>query len=198
MAQNGICPADAAMIAIMPYDLIEQLSQLAKRRIALSKGSFLFHREDRVSELFVVRDGRIELVRHQLDGAALVLQRAGPRDVVAEASVLSERYHCDAVAASVSSVLAIPVELVRERLAEDPGFARSWTMHLTQEVQAARLRSEILSLKTVAERLDAWLAARDDAMPAKGHWKSIANEIGVSPEAFYREMARRRAHDAAF
>ena len=185
------------MIAIMPDDLIGQLSELARCRMALPKGSFLFHREDLITELFVVRDGRIELVRHQLDGAALVLQRAGPRDVVAEASVFSERYHCDAVAASVSSVLAISVGHVRERLAEDPGFARSWTKHLTREVQAARLLSEILSLKTVAERLDAWLAARDDAMPAKGHWKSIADEIGVSPEAFYREMARRRARDAA-
>ena len=182
------------MIDIMPNDLIEQLSELARCRIALLKGGFLFHRDDPISELFIVVEGSIELVRHQCDGRLLVLQRAGPRDVVAEASILSGRYHCDALAGSASRVLAIPVEVVRQRLTGDPGFARSWTMHLTREVQAARLRSEILSLKTVAERLDAWLAARNDAMPAKGQWKSIADEIGVSPEALYREMARRRVN----
>lgn len=178
----------------MTDDLIRQLSGLARRRITLPKGGFLFHRDDLVRDLFVVLDGTVELVRHQFDGAALVLQRAGPRAVVAEASVLSERYHCDALAASACSVLAISVALVREHLAEDPAFARSWTMHLTREVQAARLRSEILSLRTVAERLDAWLAAGSDAIPAKGQWKSVANEIGVSPEALYREMARRRVN----
>ena len=180
------------MIEIMSDDLIEQLSALARRQIALSKGNFLFYRDDPVSELFVVLDGSVELVRHQCSGTALVLQRAGRHDILAEASVFSERYHCDALASSASSVLAVPVEAVRTCLAQAPEFARSWTRHLTREVQAARLRAEILSLKTVTERLDAWLAARDSAMPARGRWKSVAEEIGISPEALYREMARRR------
>jgi len=30
-------------------------------------------------------------------------------------------------------------------------------------------------------------------LPAKGEWRSLAAAIGTSPEALYRELARRRA-----
>jgi CRP-like cAMP-binding protein len=65
-------------------------------------------------------------------------------------------------------------------------------MHLAHELQRARLHAEILSIRTVAKRLDAWLATRGGDAPHRGEWKTAANEIGVSPEALYREMARRR------
>jgi hypothetical protein len=29
-------------------------------------------------------------------------------------------------------------------------------------------------------------------LPPKGEWKSVAEQIGVSPEALYRELSRRR------
>ena len=31
-----------------------------------------------------------------------------------------------------------------------------------------------------------------EGLPAKGTWKTVANEIGTSPEALYRELAKRR------
>ena len=73
----------------------------------------------------------------------------------------------------------------------DQDFAEAWAAHLAGEVRNARLRAEILTLKTVSERLDAWLADRDH-LPEKGNWKAVAQEIGTSPEALYREIARRR------
>jgi len=39
-------------------------------------------------------------------------------------------------------------------------------------------------------RLDAWLAWHGD-LPSKGDWARLVDEIGVSPEALYREMAKR-------
>ena len=70
-------------------------------------------------------------------------------------------------------------------------FAQAWTIHLADEVRNARLRTEILSLRTVAERLDAWIVEKGE-LPLKGTWKSVAQEIGTSTEALYREMASRR------
>jgi hypothetical protein len=31
-----------------------------------------------------------------------------------------------------------------------------------------------------------------DTFPERGQWRSIAEDIGVSPEDFYRELQRRR------
>ena len=179
------------MIMIMLIDLSEALRRLAARSRAVADGAYLFRRDDPVSALFVVAEGRIDLLRYSEAGAVIVLQRAGPDDLLAEASLFSERYHCDAVAVGSTSVLCIPKRELRARLRSDPDFAEAWAHHLGGEIQIMRLRSEILSLKTVAARLDAWLAWHGSP-PAKGEWKQLAHQIGVSAEALYRELARRR------
>jgi len=32
-------------------------------------------------------------------------------------------------------------------------------------------------------------------LPPKGEWRNLANQIGVSPEALYREIAKRRQRE---
>ena len=80
---------------------------------------------------------------------------------------------------------------MRKLFENDPAFATAWASYLADEVRGARLRAEVLALRTVAERLDAWAAAQGN-LPPKGTWKTVAQEIGASPEALYREIARRR------
>ena len=36
-------------------------------------------------------------------------------------------------------------------------------------------------------KLDAW----QDRLPERGEWSGVADDIGLSPEALYREIARR-------
>lgn len=181
------------MIPVMSQPIISCLLPLVDRERIVPQGGILFHLGDRVRALHVVLEGKVDLVRHQEDGRPVVLQHAGPGTVLAEASFFAQRYHCDAVAMSPARTGAVPVERLRALFREDPAFAEAWGRHLATEVQRARLRSEILALRTVAERLDAWLIWHDQTMPEKGGWKSVAEQIAVSPEALYRELARRRA-----
>ena len=132
------------------------------------------------------------MTRHQLDGSAFVLQRARSLTVLAEASMYSETYHCDAVAKSSSIIFELPKKLFLERLRIDEVFSNAWASHLATEIQSSRYKCEILSRKTVTERLDGWLAWKGGDLPDKGQWKAIAEQIGVSPEALYRELAKRR------
>jgi CRP-like cAMP-binding protein len=179
------------MISIMSGNIVELLQSMGGRERSLVEGEFLFHQGDPVTAFFVVRDGLIHLVRHQEDGRAIVLQRAGPGGILAEASLFSERYHCDAVAATSARVHGVPKQPLRRRFRNDPDFAEEWAAHLAREIQEARFRSEVLALRTVAARLDAWRAWYG-AFPPKGEWRHFAEQIGVSPEALYRELARRR------
>ena len=182
------------MIIIMSDEIIEQLAARAARRRTLAHGTHLFHQDDPVTTMFVVEDGLVELIRRNPQGAPIVLQRAAAHTVLAEASAYSQTYHCDAVAVSRSSVLELPKRAFLQQLRDDAVFAALWASHLAAEVQSARYRSEILAQKTVAERLDAWLAWRGAGLPVKGEWKTLAAQIGVSPEALYRELAKRRHH----
>ncbi len=180
------------MIAIMLEPLITQLHRLpgGKER-QLAAGGFLFHQGDCVEALFAVQAGEIRLVRHQTDGSSLTLQRAHAGSILAEASLYSEYYHCHAIAPQPARVYALPKETVLARLRSDGEFARHWQGYLARAVQQARLRSELLALKTVAARLDGWLSWQGGALPPKGEWKTLAEQLGVSPEALYREIARR-------
>jgi CRP/FNR family transcriptional regulator, dissimilatory nitrate respiration regulator len=179
------------MIEIMST-LTDLLLAMQSTERAFAPGEFVFHQGDDVRAVHLVREGAVNLVRHQPDGAALVLQRAAAGSVLAEASIFSARYHCDAVAVAPSVTRSIRKSAIRSRLAGNRAFAEAWLTHLAREVQAARTRAEILSLRTVAERLDAWIAAGGGRVPARGEWKTVAAEIGTSPEALYRELAQRR------
>ena len=180
------------MIAIRFMSLFDRLHQLSSTELEFDAGALLFRQGDEVSVLHLVLDGEAHLIRHQADGGRLILQRAVPKTVLAEASVFSERYHCDSVAFVPTRTHAVARAAVRALLTEDSVFAESWAHHLSHELQATRLRAEVLRLRTVRERLDAWMAWNGDGLPQRGTWNTIASEIGTSPEALYRELARRR------
>jgi CRP-like cAMP-binding protein len=141
------------MIGIMS-DLLKPLFADASAR-KFAAGDVLFRAGDQVVSMILLRDGHADLVRHTGHGLKMILQRAGPSQILAEASAWSDTYHCDAVATEpcLAALLSRPV--FHARLKSDPGLAEHWARNLARAVQAARLRAEIRSLPRVADRLDA-------------------------------------------
>lgn len=180
------------MIIIMSPSIEPYLKGLRAQQRHVAGGQFVFHRGDTVKEMHFVLAGSVHLVRYQSDGSILILQRAGPGSILAEASLYSQTYHCDAVAFGAAGTRTYAKAGFKKLLARNAEFSNVWAGYLARELQSARLRSEILSLKTVAGRLDAWIAWNGGGPPARGEWKLVASEIGVSPEALYREVAKRR------
>jgi CRP-like cAMP-binding protein len=180
------------MIDVMSNQIKMQLSGQRSQNLTFAPGQYLFHRADPVRLMYFVVTGMIHLIRTQSEGSMLVLHRAGADSILAEASLSSEHYHCDAIAVVETHAHAYAVAEFRRYLRSSPEFADVWIRHLAHELQIARLHAEILSLRTVAERLDACVGWRGGVLPQKGEWRTIAHEIGVSPEALYREMAKRR------
>lgn len=183
------------MIAIMS-DWIEALTPMLGPDRQVEAGESLFRQGDEVRFMYVVRSGCVHLVRWGENGSSAVMQRAEAPAALAESSVFSPAYHCDGLCISDSVVARVDVGEVRKALDEQPEVLRKLTRHLAREVQRTRSRLELLTRRTVAERLDGWLALNDDALPARGQWRSVAEDIGVSPEAFYRELQRRREREA--
>ena len=126
----------------------------------------------------------------------MVLQRASKGQILAEASVYSPTYHCDAKVMRASCVALLPVAAFRARLRSDAALGEAWAAHLARTVQVTRTVAEIRTLRTVGERLDAWLG-ESRSLPDKGLWQELAMELGVSPEALYRELGKRRRNEPA-
>ncbi len=171
------------------------LTHLAKLKHTTRKfpaGALVFERDDPVHQYYVVQSGEVHLLRRQEDGTGVILQRATDGAILGEASFNTAAYHCSAVSVEASTLIAFNRQAVRKLLVNDPAAALAFATHLAREVQNARRRAEIISLRKVADRVDAWLVWNNDKLPPKGSWHRMAAEIGVTPEALYRELARRR------
>jgi CRP-like cAMP-binding protein len=179
------------MIAIM-LPLYDALAPLLSREIAAPMGSCIFHQGDRVSHLYFVRSGTVQLARYSENGTASIMQRAVAGSLLAESSIFATEYHCSAEVIEEARLERADMHELRRALHKDSSLLEAITFYLAKEVQRTRARLELLGRKTVEERLDGWLALNDGRLPSRGSWRTVADEIGVSPEAFYRELKRRR------
>lgn len=159
--------------------------------LQLPPGAFLFHARDTVRFVHFVEEGEISLERVQANGQITCFQRAEAGDVLAEASVYAQEYHCDARALEDARLRRVEKADFKSKLRNDPNLADAWAAQLARTVQKTRLIAEIRSFKTVGDRLDAWLGDFQE-LPRKGQWQSLAHELAVSAEALYRELAKRR------
>lgn len=180
------------MIAVMSDGYLSQLLARADRNLSLRDGERVFGAGERVRFLYVVREGGVLMLRRQPSGAALVLHRVQPGELAAEASLFTPNYHCEATATGPTVLARIPKAEVVEHLFHDPGWLKAFAANLASQVQRTRARAELLSHKRVADRVDAWLTLNGGVPPDRGRWASWADELAVSPEALYRELARRR------
>lgn len=175
------------MISIM-YNWQQIFDDAATR--TLERGDVLFRREDQVRSMYLVRSGEIALERPLKDGTALTLHIATEGSALAEASLFAASYHCDAVARTEVQISALSRTDFLGALRNHPDAALGLVETHAKEVQAQRARIEILRLRRVADRLDAWLVLH--GKPEKGEWIKVADQIGVSPPALYRELAQRK------
>jgi len=154
------------------------------------KGERLFPQGKKPEQMFYVASGEVVLQRVGAQGENVVLQRAR-QSFVAEASLQSSAYHCDAVVTVSGDLVVIPIEFLRHALLSDPAFAMRWVGMLNKELKRLRAQCERLSLKGVRDRLLHLIESEGlcGRLPLGTGLKSIALELGVTHEALYRSVA---------
>jgi CRP-like cAMP-binding protein len=175
---------------LMPPGLRERA-----RQMNTEAGETLFRVRDTVRHIFLVLQGEARLVRADQHGNVIILQRSRG-GFIAEASLDTRTYHCDAVTAEPSRLLCFPVGAFRRALEDEPAFRRGWQSLLAKEVRKLRAQCERLSLNSATERVIHYLAAEgnDGVLTLHTTRKAWAAELGLSHEALYRTL--RRMQDA--
>jgi CRP-like cAMP-binding protein len=153
-------------------------------------GAAIFLAGQRPTWLFFVASGEAALSRTDRNGRSLVLRRVS-RGFLAEASLSSARYHCDAHSLAATELIAFPVTAVRRAIDSDAEVRWSWIGMLAAEIRRQRDSAERLSLKSVRERLLHWLLTEgeDGRFVFRTSRKALAAELGVTHEALYRTIA---------
>lgn len=162
------------------------------RSLAASAGTRLFYQGDRPQALFALRTGQIDLMRWTASGCAVRVHAAGPGEILAEASLFAEAYHCDALVREDAEAIRFSLPAVLGACEASPGLAFAVMRHLASSLRDARRRLELRAVTPLADRLHLRLAEMADVegrLPAALVMRDIALEIGATPEATYRAIA---------
>ena len=164
---------------------------------ALKAGQYLFLAGDRTAGLYEVVEGKVRLVRVDRSGREAILQAARAGDTLAEASLFSPIYHCDAIATTASVVRLHSRTTLLNELKRDPKAAQAFTEMLARQVMTLRARLEQRNIHSARDRVRHYLAVNADpngrTVVQTGTLKSLAAELGLSHEALYRTLAEMTA-----
>jgi hypothetical protein len=126
-------------------------------------------------------------------GREIVLHVAGPGETLAEASLFSPQYHCDAIANIDATVRVYPKREVLTAFEEHPKAARAFTETLAHQVMNLRTRIEQRNIRSARERVRHFLTVNVGpdrrTVELRGTLKDLAVEIGLTHEALYRTLA---------
>jgi CRP-like cAMP-binding protein len=163
----------------------------------LTAGQVLFHRGERVTGLYEVIDGRFRLARPNLDGNGIVLYVAAAGETIAEASLFSPKYHCDAIAVTDAVVRLYPKATMLAEFQRSPEAAKKYMAMLAGEVMNLRTRLEQRNIRSAPDRVRHYLAVSagpDGTVQLRGTVKELSAELGLTHEVVYRVLSELAAN----
>jgi CRP-like cAMP-binding protein len=167
--------------------------QARATRVSYEAGATIFRRGSPTHSVFFVEAGAVRLVRYGRAGEEVVLHHASPGEFIAEASLDSARYHCDAMAHEPSQLLQVPSAALKELLDTDRDFARQWVGILARQLRSVRGRVERLSLKSARDRVTHLLVSEGRGpkceLVLESTLKDLARNLGLTHEVLYRTLA---------
>lgn len=159
----------------------------------LKSGEALFRLGDKTTGLCEIVAGRVRLARVDRSGHEIVLHVASPGETIAEASLFSPTYHCDAIASTNATVRVYPKREVLAAFDRDPKAAQAFSATLARQVMNLRTRIEQRNIRSARERVRHYLVLNAGAdqrtVELHGTIKDIAAELGLTHEALYRTLA---------
>lgn len=159
----------------------------------LKAGEALFRLGDKATGLCEVVSGRVRLTRVDRSGHEIVLHVAGPGGTLAEASLFSASYHCDAIASTNASVRVYPKREMLAAFERDPRAMRAFSAMLARQVMSLRTRIEQRNIRSARERVRHYLVLNAGAdgrtVELGGTLKDMAAELGLTHEVLYRTLA---------
>jgi CRP-like cAMP-binding protein len=159
----------------------------------LKSGEALFRLGDKTAGLCEIISGRVRLARVDRSGHEIVLHVAGPGETLAEASLFSPDYHCDAIASTNAVVRIYPKAAVLGAFEKNSNAARAFTATLARQVMNLRTRIEQRNIRSARDRVRHYLGVNAGTdgrtVELRSTLKDTAAELGLTHEALYRTLA---------
>ena len=159
----------------------------------LQSGQTLFRTGSRTKGLYELVSGNVRLVRVDSTGREAVLFVAAPGDTLAEASLFSARYHCDAIASTSAIVRLYPKLAILAEFQRDPEAAQAFMAMLARQVMSLRTRLQLMNIRSARDRVRDYMVLNagpdGQTVSLPGTLKDLAADLGLTHEALYRTLA---------
>jgi CRP/FNR family transcriptional regulator, dissimilatory nitrate respiration regulator len=163
----------------------------------LKSGEALFRLGQRTQGLYEVLSGKLQLVRVDASGREAMLYTATAGDTLAEASLFSATYQCDAMATTPAVVRLYPKAAVLGEFERNPKAAQAFMAMLAREIMRLRTRLEQRNIHSARDRVRHFLTINVGAdgrtVALRGTVKELAADLGLTHEALYRTLAQMAA-----
>jgi len=147
----------------------------------------------RTKGLYELVSGNVRLVRVDSTGREAVLFVAAPGDTLAEASVFSARYHCDAIASTRAIGRLYPKLAILAEFERDPKAAQAFMAMLARQVMSLRTRLQLMNIRSARDRVRDYMVLNagpdGQTVSLPGTLKDLAADLGLTHEALYRTLA---------
>ena len=184
----------------MNHDISRFAAGLASNMRELKDGERLFATGQRPTRLYFLVSGVVQLLRPLKNGSDAIMHRARAGDWIAESSLFSEKYHCDAISVGAARVRGVRKPELLTLFASDPARCLEFAEILALRLRQLRGAHEIVRMRGAEERVAQWLALHAEGTPPTvaidRTWSRIADELALTREAVYRALAAMRASGA--
>ena len=159
----------------------------------LAAGDLLFRQGEPAHSIFLIRSGRMRMVRHLASGDRVTIHTGRAGQLFAEGALFSDIYQCDAVAAEAVEIHAYAKAPMLAAIRPSPEILLLLLERVTAQLHQTRTMLELRNVRSAQERvllhlqLSASRTAGDVAFDRP--LIEVASEIGLTQEAYYRALA---------
>jgi CRP/FNR family transcriptional regulator, dissimilatory nitrate respiration regulator len=160
----------------------------------LAAQQVLFYQNDPSKAIFAVDSGQIKLIHYTEAGKTVNHYVIQPGEYFAEVALFNEVYVCSAIAEIPSRIIAFPKEIFLKALEQNINLSKSFTEQLARRLHYTKLLLELRGIRSARDRILHYLQViippNQKTFYLDRSLKDIANDIGISPEAFSRTLAQ--------
>jgi CRP-like cAMP-binding protein len=176
-------------------EFLELVPQSVLNRITYKNivvGQTLFLEKDTAEAIYALEFGQIRLLHYSESGQIVQHYRIFAGESFAEVVLFTDKYLCTAIAEAPSRVVIFPKQLFLDALQQDVGLSTKMMEQLSIRLHQAKTLITTRGIRSARDRVLHYLqiAAQPDrtTVTLERPFKEIAEEIGISPEAFSRTL----------
>ncbi|MEO1352950.1 MAG: Crp/Fnr family transcriptional regulator [Cyanobacteria bacterium J06635_15] len=181
---------------VQPETLPPELSGLVMSR-SLMIDQTLFHQGGAAADGFLLKTGKLKLVRYIDEDNSLTLTVVKPGDWVAPWILFQTQYSCSAIAEAASQVLVFPKFSLLPALKTHSKLAEAVMQQLATKLETLSFQQGLRDVRAAHERLRYYLidlATPDptgiSTVKLNCPYKEVAADLGLTPETLSRALAR--------